>query len=455
MSVLPETPVIKSEGTRLRSPDFGLSGSQSPLSHEIGTAVSPSERGGTPSSTSSTLSESTAATSVSSISEETKRSVVKKPVAVTASLPTPMANGSGTKVLKKRPKLAATTGISTSVPVTGERPKPGQHSTLDDDVLYAIFEILFEKDPKTEGMTVKQLCDILSEKHPEMAKLSTKTSNLVSAKLNAYVKRVEKGERGLIYALSRDWADASPKRMVYVYRGILAPEYYVHVESILETQRSLDISVGDDRAKKTVGSSSAFESSSDSPVFPTVTKQRRATVFDLPTNKSASFVDELKSPAISVPYNVAPVTAALSRVPVDRASAESSPASKRRPSESEIDDDEDFETEARRLTKRSKSFSFLNSKRPKHVTAAAAAPRFSRKDLVNNPSSMAAAAALRAASFSESSIPAESQIPAKKRSKSGTALSVAWIRTLRSGFLTEDIESPEDMSISELDSMFV
>ncbi|KAM9887247.1 hypothetical protein OXX69_013350, partial [Metschnikowia pulcherrima] len=97
------------------------------------------------------------------------------------------------------------TGISTTIPVTGEKPKPEQEgdASLEDDVLFAIFLILYEKDVTGQGMTVKQICDVLVERHPEMAQLSSKTSNLVSAKLNAYVKRVEKRCSKLEYALSR------------------------------------------------------------------------------------------------------------------------------------------------------------------------------------------------------------------------------------------------------------
>lgn len=108
---------------------------------------------------------------------------------------------------------------------------------MEDDVLLAIFIILYENDNDCQGMTVKQICDILVEKHPDMSKLSSKTSNLVSAKLNAYVKKVEKGDASIHYALSRDWADSSPKRMVYVYRGILSPEYPAYVMKIIEEHR--------------------------------------------------------------------------------------------------------------------------------------------------------------------------------------------------------------------------
>ena len=92
--------------------------------------------------------------------------------------------------------------ISKLIPVTGERPKPEDRtSPLDDDVLFAVFVILWEMDPNQQGMTVKQLCDHLLTKHPDMSNLSTKLSNLISAKLNAYVKKIEKGEKTLLLSL--------------------------------------------------------------------------------------------------------------------------------------------------------------------------------------------------------------------------------------------------------------
>lgn len=137
---------------------------------------------------------------------------------------------------KKQAKVnVAATGISTTIPVTGERPRPEKHSSLDDEVLFTIFQILFDFDANGKGMTVKQICDILLQKHPETAKLSSKTSNLVSAKLNAYVKRIEKGDKSLTYALSREWADTSPKRMVYVYRGILTDDFDVHAKAAIKS----------------------------------------------------------------------------------------------------------------------------------------------------------------------------------------------------------------------------
>ncbi|KAK6462952.1 hypothetical protein DFJ63DRAFT_334525 [Scheffersomyces coipomensis] len=161
------------------------------------------------------------------------------PPTSTSTPPSSQTNNNNAKKPKNPSRAPIATGISTTIPVTGEKPRPDQKddASLEDDVLYAIFVILFEKDPEGSGMTVKQICDILIEQHPDMANLSTKTSNLVSAKLNAYVKRVEKGDTSLKYALSRDWADASPKRMVYVYRGILTEDFHVHVKKLMEIQK--------------------------------------------------------------------------------------------------------------------------------------------------------------------------------------------------------------------------
>ena len=116
-----------------------------------------------------------------------------------------------------------------TIPVTKERPKPDKNKlpmNNKDDILYQIFLILWEHGPEeTEGMTVKQLCDTLVSNDPSMSQISTKLSNLVSAKLNAYVKRLEKGELLLHYALSRHWSNTSPRRMLYSYKGLLAPDY--------------------------------------------------------------------------------------------------------------------------------------------------------------------------------------------------------------------------------------
>ncbi|EDO17272.1 hypothetical protein Kpol_538p32 [Vanderwaltozyma polyspora DSM 70294] len=124
-----------------------------------------------------------------------------------------------------------------SIPVSKQRPKPVKEllpMNSKDDVLYQIFSILWEcQDEYKDGMTVKQLCDLLVGRNPEMAHLSSKLSNLVSAKLNAYIKRIEKGELILHYALSRHWSTSSPRRMLYCYDGLLAPDYQKYTSSAI------------------------------------------------------------------------------------------------------------------------------------------------------------------------------------------------------------------------------
>lgn len=410
---------------------------------------------------------STVATSVSSSSSKPPKEKKEK------------AEKGEKKHSKPSSRAPIATGISTTIPVTGERPKPTQHPSLDDDVLFAIFEILHERDEDRKGMTVKQICDILVEKHPKMATLSTKTSNLVSAKLNAYVKRVEKGEKALIYSLSREWADASPKRMVYVYRGLLAPDYYVHALAAIESQKSqeqsmspsLDESLSEKEAK--FGERySPFGSLNDNDFSNTGSEmKRRATAFDLGVTKH-TFADlqlDLTLPQLSIPYSAAPVTASLGL-----GSTLKSPSSVSKSYESPIISEYDFEEMDQfdedddedgghvkitlRNNKRSKSMSYLSSKKVRTLTAAAAAPRFSKVAVSPSPSAAAAAAALHAAAL-EGLSPAgsvASGIDGSKRESMSSEPPIAakWLKAVRDGFLTQDIETPEDISLAELDSLF-
>ncbi|KAG0672114.1 hypothetical protein C6P45_004129 [Maudiozyma exigua] len=149
------------------------------------------------------------------------------------------SNGNNTKPKKDSVSAAKKDNplmeVSKLIPVTGERPVPEDRTApLNDDVLFAVFVILCESDVEQNGLTVKQLCDFLLAKHPEMSNLSTKLSNLISAKLNAYVKKVEKGEKTMKYAISREWSNSSPRRMLYVYRGILAPDYKEHAKKVTD-----------------------------------------------------------------------------------------------------------------------------------------------------------------------------------------------------------------------------
>jgi hypothetical protein len=400
------------------------------------------------------------------------------------STPTSAPHNHALKDLAKKPKnpsrVPIATGISTTIPVTGEKPRPEQKGdpSLEDDVLYAIFVILYEKDPEGKGMTVKQICDILIAQHPEMANLSTKTSNLVSAKLNAYVKRVEKGDANLKYALSRDWADASPKRMVYVYRGLLAEDFHVHVKSMMEMQKVQQNQSNPEgghspTSKVGVSATSHFTSSriqknkdmlsqvSDDPLeagkLATLNKPRRQTMFDLGITRN-TFVDSpIDKSNLFVPYSSAPVTASLTDGSNKlSAGKDSSRSGNKAVNESDndfedfevFDDDEDteldFNIEAlKKNGKRSKSMSYLAiNKKSKILTAAAAAPRASRAPSSHSPNAAAAAAALHAAAL--------------KASGSGvhSGCNKKWLNVIRSGFLTQDIAAPEDTSLSDIDKFF-
>ncbi|KHC33932.1 hypothetical protein MGQ_04036 [Candida albicans P76067] len=146
------------------------------------------------------------------------------------------------KIKKSKPisRAPIATGISTEIEVTGEKPKPIQEGdpSLEDDVLYAIFVILYEEDSTEKGMTVKHITDVLDEKYPQFTKNTGKVSNLVSAKINSYIKRLEAGQTSLRYAISRDWGTNTPKRMLYRYRGILAPGWEVKLKELQKQQES-------------------------------------------------------------------------------------------------------------------------------------------------------------------------------------------------------------------------
>jgi hypothetical protein len=380
---------------------------------------------------------------------------------------------------KQSSRVPTATGISTTIPVTGERPKPEEDKSLDDGVLYAIFEILYERDEEGQGMTVKQICDILVEKHPEMAKLSTKTSNLVSAKLNAYVKRVEKGEKSLVYALSREWADASPKRMVYVYRGLLAPDYYIHALAAIEKQKlngeegtpatSDLLGAGDDSLVSAEEKKKFFDSLKDEDQFSSSDHQlkRRATAFDLGINRN-TFIDlqlDLVTPQILIPYSAAPVTASLG---LGSVSKHAPFKSNQNVSDYEMedydsfnDDEDDLGNEIKityRNSKRSKSMSYLSSKKARTLTIAAAAPRLSTSQATPSPSAAAAAAALHAAAL-EGLSPAGSVASGfdgstRESFSSGPPVAAKWLKAVKDGFLTQDIGAPEDITLAELDSLF-
>lgn len=392
-------------------------------------------------------------------------------------------NGNNTKKPKNPSRVPIATGISTTIPVTGAKPKPQQKGdpSLEDDVLYAIFVILYEKDPEGRGMTVKQICDILTEQHPHMANLSTKTSNLVSAKLNAYVKRVEKGDANLKYALSRDWADASPKRMVYVYRGLLAEDFHVHVKNLMEMQKlqQLDSSLSPNSKasngnnnflpKKDSQRKLSADDSLEAAKLAAMNKPRRQTMFDLGVTRNTFCDFPVDKSNLFVPYSSAPVTASLTEVkqkdfnekkPPVKSIEKSNPDDKLvNDSDNDFEDFEDFEvfddddeddivfdssySGFNKNGKRSKSMSYLaTNKKAKILTAAAAAPRASRAPSAHSVNAAAAAAALHAAALKANG------------SVLGSKINKKWMQVIKSGFLTENIGTPEDTSLSDIDKFF-
>lgn len=384
-------------------------------------------------------------------------------------------------VLGKKPKVSArvpiATGISTTIPVTGEKPKPDQEgdASLEDDVLYAIFLILYEKDAEGAGMTVKQICDVLIERHPDMAQLSSKTSNLVSAKLNAYVKRVEKGDSNLKYALSREWADALPKRMVYVYRGLLAKDFHVHVKNAMDGQKphgTLKF-----MQQGSTFTTDSFEAAKQSALL----KQRRQTMFDLGSTRPTFLESPIDRSNLFVPYSSAPVAASFSALQEsipkndgdddhDHSSAAPTPtttSAKKLANDSDFDFDDlevfndtdddslDFIVETMKNGKRSKSMSYLTTnKKTKFLTAAAAAPRAPKTPCSHSANAAAAGAALHAAALKAISGTSSGHTSQASSSTSSPKSHRNWATVVRSGFLTQEIGAPEDLSLSDLDKFF-
>ncbi|KAL3229065.1 Protein GDS1 [Nakaseomyces bracarensis] len=213
--------------------------------------------------------------------------------------------------------------LSKMIPVTGERPKPTERTEpLDDDVLHAVFLILWELDADQQGMTVKQICDHLLVRHPDMSNLSTKLSNLISAKLNAYVKKIEKGEKTMTYALSREWSNSSPRRMLYIYRGILSADYKKHAQAASEQLRKQQELSEQTAGKKKAGS---IDLSADSPLTdmssgsentsingalpPGIATSANPAAMQFSKGVSSGFTF---SPDFNIPYSTSPVSVNLS-----------------------------------------------------------------------------------------------------------------------------------------------
>lgn len=222
--------------------------------------------------------------------------------------------------------------LSKMIPVTGERPKPTERTEpLDDDVLHAVFLILWELDADQQGMTVKQICDHLLVRHPDMSNLSTKLSNLISAKLNAYVKKIEKGEKTMTYALSREWSNSSPRRMLYIYRGILAADYKKHAQAASEQLRKQQELSEQTAGKKKAGS---IDLSADSPLTdissssdnasinggglpPGIATSANPAAMQFSAGVSSGFTF---SPDFNIPYSTSPVSVNLSPAVEDQES---------------------------------------------------------------------------------------------------------------------------------------
>ncbi|AAS52306.1 ADR386Wp [Eremothecium gossypii ATCC 10895] len=399
--------------------------------------------------------------------------------------------------LASKPKSLSSTSLTSSsssvaiskiVPVTGERPKPKNNEPpLDDEVLHAVFVILWEKDPQQHGMTVKQLCDLLVERHPEMANLSTKLSNLVSAKLNAYVKKVEKGEKALTYALSREWSDASPRRMVYVYRGILAPEYQQMAQAASAKQKAKQYSASP-KQKKAPGSSSInaksnqqMENNQTHPqgleLNSTLVDAKNAGNFTrtLAVNNNTFSNGIYGNSELNIPYSTSPVSLGLtSNVSMSNSAGSGhaineggkrAPGTLDEPLSKRPKKDGPVHMVSTGRVAQSRSYNPPPSApQQSYVTAAAAAPRLSKllptrgtatptsaSSSAQSPSSFNAATLI---ADIHKAVIAQSPIIMKMDPQDrGNDLNT-WLKTIRGGFLTEEIDSPESVTVDELDEMF-
>ncbi|AMD20545.1 HDL199Wp [Eremothecium sinecaudum] len=378
--------------------------------------------------------------------------------------------------------------ISRMVPVTGERPKPSNSDpALNDDVLHAVFVILWEKDSEQKGMTVKQLCDLLVERHPNMANLSTKLSNLVSAKLNAYVKKVEKGEKALRYALSREWSDASPRRMVYVYRGILAPEYQQIAQAASAQQREKQQTSNSGSKFKKANNSSlqnsptpALQQQQSIDINSTLVYERNVAAFSRNLGVSNAFSNAMYGNSdLNIPYSTSPLSMALASKmsPQDGPTKESSSneTSKRDATTAGIGPSS---PQKKARTTNGSAISSPNSKNvdpssassQNYVTAAAAAPRLSKilpsKGVPKSNFSVVSSSTTSSPQFNTVSTPAtviaalhkavimQKPITVKLDISQQSEEKNIWIKTIRSGFMTQEIDSPESVTVDELDALF-
>lgn len=372
--------------------------------------------------------------------------------------------------------------ISKIVPVTGERPMPSDRtSPLDDDVLHAVFVILWEKDPEAQGMTVKQLSDYLLEKHPEMNNLSTKLSNLISAKLNAYVKKLEKGEKTLTYALSREWSNSSPRRMVYVYRGILSSDYKKHAQAAavqLKQQQQSTGSKNNGRIEPNAHMKKSFSNASD--VSLSGFKNNNS-ILGATTNLGFSL-----SPEFNIPYSTSPVSAILTpNSGNDNPVSNESDSSKKRSQTDGSKTVKDLSngpvakkvkhndltpgTQINRGTTNNTGNIISNNSAnsTNYITVAAAAPRrskFSSKNefKTNSQNSANIVAAIHKAISTQTPIEksgnqighGSSLIVSGNRNDVGGFITDSWVKSIREGFLIHDIGSPESLSFEDLEYTF-
>lgn len=422
------------------------------------------------------------------------------------------SNGNGKNKKDNSPKKEnPLLEISKLIPVTGERPIPEDRSSpLDDDVLFAVFVILWENDPDQQGMTVKQLCDLLLTKHPDMSNLSTKLSNLISAKLNAYVKKIEKGEKTLKYAISREWSNSSPRRMLYIYRGILASDYKEHAVKVtnqLKQQMALENEMKNENDNI---NSNNFDGNNQngSPNTINMGAINRSNI-GISTNMAFSL-----SPGFNIPYSSSPVSATLNNTPnksnqvkndnIKNKNSKNKSNELMKQSDNNDNDtrkrnNSDLKTDGRsRSNNSNKSLMTPQNKRPKingtdagtgtsrsttmtpslldgshpngsitsgtpassshtsYVTVVAAAPRISKllpksgmRTSISNHNLHTAGNNLISMFHKTSS----TGITISDKTEDKTEEDNAWIEIVRNGFLTKDIDSPESISLEELDSI--
>ncbi|CAB4254841.1 similar to Saccharomyces cerevisiae YOR355W GDS1 Protein of unknown function, required for growth on glycerol as a carbon source [Maudiozyma barnettii] len=417
--------------------------------------------------------------------------------------------------------------VSKLIPVTGERPAPEDRTPpLNDDVLFAVFVILWESDVKQNGLTVKQLCDILLAKHPEMSNLSTKLSNLISAKLNAYVKKIEKGEKTMKYAISREWSNSSPRRMLYIYRGILTADYKEHAKKVTDQLKQQMAEENEAKQESQMGESSFFNGNTvnSSPNNLTIDNVMNKGNINLSTNTGFTL-----SPGFNIPYSSSPVSVTLNQNTPNKPAITSSDNNKKKTTKQKSNDLTNKQTDTNDTRKRSNDNmknengsnsnnvvvnsknlttpqnkkqkmnnnnrnveSTVNSsrsttmtptlldgvsngnnttttpanstgvsasshKQSSYITAVAAAPRISKllpkSGIRSNISNHIPHNGNNSLVTMFHQTPCSPKMESESISEDGMSEDNAWLKIVREGFLTKDIQSPESISLDELDSI--